>query len=107
MPRPALFERAMTASRADTGNEARRCGRREMTFKTEMTLQELKQADAYYLQGHALLIEGDEGAYFTYDEATNCRRHPENPDTHVWRLNKTIPITDAHREMLPKLNKLT
>jgi hypothetical protein len=77
-----------------------------MTFKTEMTRAQLKQAGAYHLQGHALLIEGDEGAYYTYDEPANARRHPENTDTHVWRLNKTIPITDAHREMLPKLNKL-
>lgn len=67
-----------------------------MNFQAEMTIEQLKQACAYWLQGHLLMIVGDEGAYYTRDQ-----NRPK-----VFKFNKTIPITDQHRSMLPNLNKL-
>ncbi len=74
-------------------------GRREMAWQTHMTRTELKAAGAYHMQGHALLIVGDEGAYYSFDTTR------EGGANHWFKLSKTIPITDQHRAMLPTLNK--
>lgn len=72
-----------------------------MAWQTYKNLDELKAAGAYHMQGHLLVIDGDEGAYYTRDTS-------RQDGAKVWyKFNKTIPITDQHRAMLPTLNKLS
>ena len=70
-----------------------------MDWQTYMSRPELAKAGAYYIQGHALLIIGDEGAYYSFDKSR------EGGAQHWFKFNRIIPITDQHRAVLPTLNK--